>query len=125
MDFSQILQESNSVKAEGYIALVEKAIDLLLEETGVSESFTITGKLVNLKPVGEALVSGDLHGDLTSLSAILEKSAFLKKMEANKHATMVFLGDYGDRGSQSAELYFAVLSLKLAFPKQVVLLRGN
>ncbi len=38
---------------------------------------------------------------------------------------MVFLGDYGDRGPKSPELYYAVLSLKLAFPRQVVLLRGN
>jgi diadenosine tetraphosphatase ApaH/serine/threonine PP2A family protein phosphatase len=125
MDFSEIVEASNSVQAEGYLALVEKTIDLLRGEEGVSENFTITGKLVNLKPVGEALVIGDLHGDLTSLSAIMEKSAFLKKMEANKHATLIFLGDYGDRGTQSPELYYSVLSLKLAFPKQVVLLRGN
>ena len=125
MDFSEIVQASNAVQAEGYMTLIEKAIDVLRGEAGVSENFTVTGKLVNLKSVGEALVIGDLHGDLTSLSAIMEKSAFLKKMEADKHATLIFLGDYGDRGAQSPELYFAVLSLKLAFPKQVVLLRGN
>jgi diadenosine tetraphosphatase ApaH/serine/threonine PP2A family protein phosphatase len=125
MYFSEIVEASNSVQAEGFTALVEKAIDLLQGEEGVSENFTITGKLVNLKSVGEALVIGDLHGDLKSLGAIMEKSAFLKKMEDNKHAMLIFLGDYGDRGIQSPELYCSVLSLKLAFPKQVVLMRGN
>jgi protein phosphatase len=38
---------------------------------------------------------------------------------------LIFLGDYGDRGSFSAEVYNVVLKLKLAFPEQTVLLRGN
>ena len=38
---------------------------------------------------------------------------------------MIFLGDYGDRGDKSAETYYLILKLKLAFPKQVILLRGN
>jgi diadenosine tetraphosphatase ApaH/serine/threonine PP2A family protein phosphatase len=85
----------------------------------------VEGKLVRLEPVGEALVVGDLHGDLESLGTILEQSGFLKKMEADKDAVIVFLGDYGDRGAQSPELYYVLLRLKLAFPAQVVLLRGN
>jgi protein phosphatase len=35
------------------------------------------------------------------------------------------LGDYGDRGEKSPETYFLILKLKLAYPRQVVLLRGN
>jgi protein phosphatase len=35
------------------------------------------------------------------------------------------LGDYGDRGEQSKEVYYTVLKLKLLFPEQVVLMRGN
>jgi len=37
----------------------------------------------------------------------------------------VFLGDYGDRGPLSAEVYYTVLKLKLHFPRQVILMRGN
>ena len=46
-------------------------------------------------------------------------------MEKTKNATLIFLGDYGDRGDKSAEVYDVVLKLKLAFPTQIVLLRGN
>ena len=125
MAFSQIVQESNVAEAEDFLKVVKKATEVLRSEEGYSGNLTITDKLVKLKPVGEVLVIGDLHGDLTSLGVIMEKSDFLKKMEANKYATLVFLGDYGDRGAQSPELYYAVLSLKLSFPDQVVLLRGN
>jgi diadenosine tetraphosphatase ApaH/serine/threonine PP2A family protein phosphatase len=125
MDFLEIVKESNAVQADGFMKLVDEAIAAISKEYGSSGSFTVTEKLVNLKPVGEALVIGDLHGDLASLSAIMEKSAFLKKMEAHKNATLIFLGDYGDRGIQSPEVYYAVLRLKLALPNQVVLLRGN
>ena len=46
-------------------------------------------------------------------------------MARQDDAYMVFLGDYGDRGAYSAEVYYVVLSLKLAYPNQVILLRGN
>jgi diadenosine tetraphosphatase ApaH/serine/threonine PP2A family protein phosphatase len=125
MDFLEIIKECDAVQAEDFNKLVQKVIKLLRQEEHDLGNFTIEGKLVKLKPAGEALVIGDLHGDIESLAVILENSDFLKKMNKDKQTTLIFLGDYGDRGSQSVELYFAVLSLKLAFPGQVVLLRGN
>ena len=124
MDFSRIVKESETVSAEGFIKLIDQAIEVLRDEA-TSEKFSVTGKLVSLKPVGDALVIGDLHGDLSSLGVITEQSRFLKKMETDKHRTIVFLGDYGDRGAKSPELYHIVLNLKSAYPDQVVLLRGN
>jgi protein phosphatase len=35
------------------------------------------------------------------------------------------LGDYGDRGEYSKEVYYSVLRLKLLFPEQIILMRGN
>jgi protein phosphatase len=35
------------------------------------------------------------------------------------------MGDYGDRGIHPVEVYYIVLKLKLLFPKQIVLMRGN
>ncbi len=119
MDFSQVLRKSESVDPADFLALIDKTIKLLKEETAQ------TGKLIHLKPAGEAIVIGDLHGDLTSFSKIIDESAFIKKIGANTPATLVFLGDYGDRGPKSPELYYAVLRLKLAFPEHIVLLRGN
>jgi len=80
---------------------------------------------VELKPRGEALIIGDLHGNLESLIEILKQSNFLQRMRQNSDALLIFLGDYGDRGEYSIEIYYTVLKLKLLFPKQVVLMRGN
>jgi protein phosphatase len=105
--------------------MVENATEMLCGETGHVGNMTVTDRLVKLEPVGEALVIGDLHGDLDSLVTIFEKSDFPCRMEKDTNVTVVFLGDYGDRGAYSAEVYYTVLCLKLAFPEQVVLLRGN
>jgi hypothetical protein len=49
----------------------------------------------------------------------------VEKASAGDDVTLVCLGDYGDRGARSAEVYYVVLSLKLSYPENVVLLRGN
>lgn len=125
MDLSSIVKESQSAQAEDFVRMVENAIDVLCSEDGHFGNLTVSGRLVKLEPVGEALVIGDLHGDIESLLTILEKSEFLNRIERNKDAALIFLGDYGDRGAHSTELYYTVLRLKLAFPEQVILLRGN
>lgn len=49
----------------------------------------------------------------------------MAKLENQPDACIICLGDYVDRGPKSAEILYVLLSLKLAFPKQVILLRGN
>jgi protein phosphatase len=107
------------------VEVVDKAVEVLSSENGKVGSFNVVGRLVELEPVGEALVMGDLHGDLESLIDILKESSFIQKMSQNKQAFLIFLGDYGDRGAYSTEVYYTVLKLKLLFPQQVVLMRGN
>ena len=125
MNLSSIIQESKAVQSSNFVETVENAISLLRGESGETGRLTISDRLVTLEPAGEALVIGDLHGDLESLVTILQDSGFTEKLAACGDATLVFLGDYGDRGAYSAEVYYTVLKLKLAFPEQVVLLRGN
>ncbi len=125
MDLSQIFALSETASANDMKHLVKKAVEVLSGEHGFSGNKSFVDKLVRLEPVGRALVIGDLHGDLESLAEILEKSKFLERMADDRNATAVFLGDYGDRGAKSPELYYVVLSLKLAFPSQIILLRGN
>jgi protein phosphatase len=125
VNLSLVVKESLAVQSDGFAKIVENAIDLLRGESGRIGNLTISERLVKLEPLGEAVVVGDLHGDLESLISILKSSGVMQKMAKRKDATLIFLGDYGDRGAYSAEVYYMILKLKLAFPEQVILLRGN
>lgn len=119
------MKEALEVKYEEFTKTVEEAKSLICSEDGYLGNFKVIGRLVQLKPEGEALVIGDLHGDIESCYDILRQSNFIEKMRQKSNATLIFLGDYGDRGAYSKEVYYTVLKLKLLFPKQVVLMRGN
>ncbi|MCW4054226.1 MAG: metallophosphoesterase [Candidatus Bathyarchaeota archaeon] len=125
MNLTSVAKESKSIQSDDLVETVEDVVSLLREENGKIGNLTIAEGLVKLEPAGEALVVGDLHGDLESLLSILKHSDFVQKINRHKDATLIFLGDYGDRGTRSAEVYYTVLQFKLAFPEQVVLLRGN
>jgi protein phosphatase len=124
-NLSQIVKEALKVNCKGFTQIVEEAKKLLREENGKIGSLEIVGRLIKLNPEGEALIVGDLHGDLESLVYVLKESSFLKKMKLAGNTFLIFLGDYGDRGLFSAEVYYTVLRLKLLFPEQVILMRGN
>jgi protein phosphatase len=119
------VKEAMEIPADGFTILVAEARRLLEKESGRVGNLQILGRLVKMKPLGEALVVGDLHGDLESLIQILQQSEILQRMEKSQLVFLIFLGDYGDRGEFSAEVYYTVLSLKLQHPTQVVLMRGN
>ncbi len=123
--FTQIVKRALETSCEEFCQVVEEATRLLREENGTIGSLHVTGRLVRVRPEGEALVVGDLHGDLESLIDIFRSSDFLQRMSQNGNASLIFLGDYGDRGAYSVEVYYTVLKLKVLHPKQVVLMRGN
>jgi diadenosine tetraphosphatase ApaH/serine/threonine PP2A family protein phosphatase len=125
LNLSSVAKEAKAVQSRDFIKILEDIIELLRGESGKIGNLTVSERLVKLEPLGEALVIGDLHGDLESLITILKSSGFTQKMTQRKDAILIFLGDYGDRGAYSAEVYYTVLKLKLAFPEQTVLLRGN
>ncbi len=114
-----------AVSVDEFLSLAEAVMELLADEQSHATNLQVLGRLVNLKPEGEAIVVGDVHGDLQSLSHILNATGFIEKAKRNKQCLLVFLGDYGDRGIHSPEVYFIVLKLKETFPENVVLLRGN
>ncbi len=63
---------------------------------------------------------GDIHGDLEHLEALLAKLPGLTGDD-----TLVFMGDYVDRGPDSAGVVRRLMALPDATPAQVVCLRGN
>ncbi|MEM3955516.1 MAG: metallophosphoesterase family protein [Candidatus Bathyarchaeia archaeon] len=94
-------------------------------ETGLIGEAKVTGRLIFILPKGEAIIVGDIHGDLESLKHILYESGFLNKALDGRDVYLIFLGDYGDRGEYSPEVYYVILALKNLFPEKVILLQGN
>lgn len=122
---SQLVKETLEIRAAEFTRTVEQVTRELEKEDGRVGNLRIIGRVVEVKPVGEALVVGDLHGDLESLVEILQQSSILERMGKSPESILIFLGDYGDRGEYPAETYYTVLRLKLLHPKQVILMRGN
>jgi len=125
LQLSQIMKQALESPYEEFGCLVDEVTALLCREDGKVGNLNVIGRLVEVKPVGEALIVGDLHGDIESLFTILKESDFIQKMKQDSSTFIVFLGDYGDRGEYSKEVYYTILKLKTAFPEQVILMRGN
>ncbi|RLG48070.1 MAG: serine/threonine protein phosphatase [Thermoproteota archaeon] len=65
------------------------------------------------------LIVGDIHGDLKSAIEALKKA---KELDID---TVLFLGDYVDRGPKQIEALSFLLGHKILEPDKFVLLRGN
>lgn len=114
-----MIEETKSVDCNQFVDLIRNV--RLLQK---NKSIKTIGKLASLHAKGYLIVVGDLHGDLDSLLCILRNTNFLERAK-NENIRLVFLGDYGDRGLYSPEVYHSVLMLKKTYPKKVVLMRGN
>ncbi|CEF63070.1 Calcineurin-like phosphoesterase domain, apaH type and Serine/threonine-specific protein phosphatase/bis(5-nucleosyl)-tetraphosphatase domain-containing protein [Strongyloides ratti] len=64
-------------------------------------------------------VFGDIHGQFEDLLAELHHIGYPPKVK------LVFLGDYVDRGPFSIECAMLLFALKVRYPNEVVLVRGN
>ena len=121
----ELAKAALETNAGEFIQLIEKVTDLLKEENGQIGKMLVRGKQITLPPEGEAIIVGDIHGDIESLVHILADGNFIEQMQQHKNIFLIFLGDYGDRGLYSAEVYYIVLKLKQQFKENVILLRGN
>lgn len=84
--------------------------------TEMLEKHRPTSPVRDLEP--PLVVIGDIHGNIHDLLRILiEVPVYQHKC--------VFLGDYVDRGSYSLDVITLLFALKLQYPENVVLLRGN
>ncbi len=126
MDFlSDLFRDAKAADSKTFRELIAKTKQIMSTEKTNATKMRIASGLVHMQSFGEATIVGDLHGDIDSLRHILNESRFAEKASCNLKTCLIFLGDYGDRGLYSAEVYYVVLILKTMFPDQVVLLMGN
>lgn len=114
----KLVRQSRENDVDTFLALVRRCIDLAMFSKILNAK--INGGYIELNRK-DAVIVGDLHGDLDALETILRKSKFFDAYGL----TIIFLGDYGDRGKESVEVYHLILNLKSRFPDRVILLRGN
>lgn len=69
---------------------------------------------------GRTFAIGDIHGDLDDLFTLLSRLPELRETD-----TVVFVGDYLDRGPRSAEVVEYIRRFHEQVPAKVVALRGN
>jgi len=74
---------------------------------------------INSENFKNLLIVGDTHGDLNSTLRIV-KPFFEGKVDS-----ILFLGDYVDRGEQSFLNFFFLICLSILWPERIILLRGN
>ena len=111
--------EASSATAEDFAYLLGEVERILSEEQKRREGSGLVfipareicgrGKDGESESEGEAkiMVVGDIHGDLESLSRIIED------FFAINPSKIIFLGDYGDRGDESVEVYYTLFKFKI------------
>ncbi len=101
MEFEKLKKEAENLDESAFLERIKKA----------KESF-------ELKDLSKVVVIGDLHGDLFTLLKILTK------VDLERYS-IIFLGDYIDRGRYQIELLNLLLFLKEMYPDRILLLKGN
>lgn len=92
---------------------------------GAASSIKLRLMQVEMTPNRPFYAIGDVHGCLDQMLAALGRVD--DDIEANEidDPTLVFLGDYVDRGKASAEVLEYLMNLSLSDPEAVVCLMGN
>ena len=85
----------------------------------ISEIFYFEPAVIHTAADTPILIVADLHGDLNALRLALRKRTDLGC------DTVIFLGDYIDRGPASLDVLEWLFLLKIKEPDKIILLRGN
>ena len=95
--------------------MTDRYISELLDDAG--KRLAAEARLVRLDS-GRAVFVGDTHGDIEATGKIMHKYL-------TSNHTLVFLGDYVDRGTASLENINLLLEQKIKHPDRLFLLMGN
>jgi hypothetical protein len=117
-----IFPRKTSMLIREYTSPIGKLCSMTREETKellseAEQKFALEPKLIRLES-GKAIFVGDTHGDLEATEKIVR--AYLKPDN-----TLVFLGDYVDRGPASLQNINFLLGQKIKHTDSLYLLMGN
>lgn len=98
---------ASALKARAIKRLVKTATSIFSQEP------------VHLELSGRYVVVGDIHGNIDDLIRIFMENGYPPK------TSYLFLGDYVDRGENSIEVLLLLYVLKVKYPQNLYLLRGN
>ena len=73
-----------------------------------------------LRVDGQVVIFGDIHGQYYDLCEVLRRQKFGRTSKK-----FLFLGDYVDRGTYGPQVIAYLFAMKIRFPDQVYLVRGN
>jgi protein phosphatase len=113
------VKQAFTADVEEFSALINAAKNVLTREKESREGSGLV--LIDPDAVRTVAVIGDIHGDIDSLAHILTDR------DVENADRIIFLGDYGDRGTASVEVYHLLLTLKVSAgnSEKIILLRGN
>ena len=95
---------------------IEQDIENLIRDV---EKILETERNLIFVPKGKTMVVGDLHGDLETLHKVMDQ--FFRE----EFKTLIFLGDYVDRGAKQVEVINVLFYYKKLMPNRIILIRGN
>ena len=113
VDFNKLgetIEYMPSFPEQTYFSICQQVIKIFMQEKTLLE--------LN----GQFTIVGDLHGNIRDLLRILTFNGIPGK---NPNLKYIFLGDYVDRGEFSIQVIILLFALKIRYPKNIFLLRGN
>lgn len=105
--YIKLLKDGQCLPERDLRMVCEKVKEILIEES-------------NVQPVSAPVtVCGDIHGQFYDLLELFRTGGEIPD------TNYIFIGDFVDRGFNSVETFELLLCLKLKYPGNVTLLRGN
>jgi serine/threonine-protein phosphatase 6 catalytic subunit len=105
--FINNLKEGQCLPERDLRMVCEKVKEILIEES-------------NVQPVSAPVtICGDIHGQFFDLLELFRTGGEIP------NTNYIFIGDFVDRGYNSVETFELLLCLKLRYPANITLLRGN